>query len=198
MAGRVCPFWVGYLLINPLRKFFENPNTMLGSFVQEGMMVLEPGCGMGYFTLPLARMVGPKGRVVAVDIQAKMLSVLRRRAQRFGLLERIDLRQIRDRNRGLGITDLSSKVDFAVALHVVHEVPNHSSFFAEVYQALKHGRKLLFVEPKGHVSQDEFEESVAAAEKIGFVSEAPPKTVGGRVALLNKKTNDLESAVKLI
>lgn len=191
MADRVCPFWVGYLLINPLRKLFENPIKILGPFVQEGMIVLEPGCGMGYFTLPLARMVGPKGRVVAVDIQAKMLSVLRRRAQRFGLLDRIELRHIRDRDHGLGITDLSSKVDFSVALHVVHEVPNQISFFTEVLQALKHGRKLLVVEPKGHVSKDQFEESVAVAEKVGFVSEALPKTVGGRVALLNKKTNEL-------
>ena len=66
MANRVCPHWVGYLLINPLRNLFENPNKILGPFVQEGMTVLEPGCGMGYFTLPLARMVGPKGRIVAV------------------------------------------------------------------------------------------------------------------------------------
>ncbi len=197
MAGRVCPFWVGYLLINPLRKLFENPMKILGPFVQEGMIVLEPGCGMGYFTLPLARMVGPKGRVVAVDIQAKMLSVLRRRAQRSGLFDRIELRHIQDRDQGLGITDLSSRVDFAVALHVVHEVPNQLSFFTEVWQVLKHEGKLLVVEPKGHVSQDQFEESVTAAEKVGFVSEALFRTVGGRVALLNKKTNALESAVKL-
>ena len=90
MADRVCPHWVGYLLINPLRKLFENPNKILGPFVQEGMIVLEPGCGMGYFTLPLARMVGPKGRIVAVDIQPKMLSGLRRRAQKAGLLSRIE------------------------------------------------------------------------------------------------------------
>ena len=68
MADRVCPHWVGYLLINPLRKLFENPNKILGPFVQEGMIVLEPGCGMGYFSLPLARMVGPKGRVVGIDV----------------------------------------------------------------------------------------------------------------------------------
>ena len=187
MADRVCPHWVGYLLINPLRKLFENPNKILGPFVQEGMIVLEPGCGMGYFTLPLARMVGPKGRIVALDIQSKMLSALKRRAKRAGLLDRIELRHIRD--DGLGVKDISDKVDFAVALHVVHEVPDQSSFFTEVWQALKQGSKLLVVEPKGHVSQDQFAESVAAAEKVGFVSEALSKKVGGRAALLIKKTN---------
>ena len=187
MANRVCPHWVGYLLINPLRNLFENPNKILGPFVQEGMTVLEPGCGMGYFTLPLARMVGPKGRIVAVDIQSKMLSALRRRAQKAGLLSRIELRHVRD--DGLGVKDISGKVDFAVALHVVHEVPDPSSFFTEVWQALKQGSKLLVVEPKGHVSQDQFAASVAAAENVGFVSKVLSKKMGGRVALLIKKTN---------
>lgn len=187
MADRVCPHWVGYLLINPLRKLFENPNKILGPFVQEGMIVLEPGCGMGYFTLPLARMVGPKGRIVAVDIQDKMLSALRRRAQKAGLLNRIELRHTR--GNGLGVEDLSGKVDFAVALHVVHEVPNQASFFTEVWQALKQESKLLVVEPKGHVSHDQFEKSVAMAENVGFVSDVLAKKIGGRAALLIKKTN---------
>lgn len=185
MTNRVCPLWVGYLLINPLRKLFENPNKILGPFVQEGMMVLEPGCGMGYFTLPLARMVGPKGRIIALDIQSEMLSSLRRRARKAGLLDRIELRHIRKDE--LGVKDLTDKVDFAVALHVVHEVPDQTTFFTEIRQALKYGNKLLFVEPKGHVSQDRFAASVAAAKNVGFVSEALPKKLGGRAALLIKK-----------
>lgn len=187
MAHHVCPHWIGYLLINPLRKLFENPNKILGPFVQEGMIVLEPGCGMGYFTLPLARMVGPKGRVLAVDIQSKMLSALRHRARRAGLLDRIELRHITD--DGLGVKDFSGEVDFAVALHVVHEVPDQTSFFADVWDTLKQGSKLLVVEPKGHISQDEFAESVGAAEKVGFVPEALTKIVGDRAALLIKKTS---------
>ena len=93
MGKLVCPPWLGYVLLNPLRKLVENPDKILGRFVREGMIVLETGCGMGYFTLPLARMVGAKGRVVAVDIAPKMLSVLERRAQKAGLLDRIEIRQ---------------------------------------------------------------------------------------------------------
>jgi ubiquinone/menaquinone biosynthesis C-methylase UbiE len=184
MAHQVCPSWVGYLLINPLRKLFENPNTILGPFVKEGMVILEPGCGMGYFTLPLARMAGPKGRIIAVDIQAKMLSTLRRRAQRAGLSERIELRHIRE--NGLGVNDLAGKVDFAVALHVVHEVPDQGAFFTEIRQSLKQDGTLLFAEPKGHVSRDQFAASVVVAENAGFVSEIPPKKSGGRVAVFRK------------
>ena len=78
MAKRVCPFWVGYLLINPLRKLFENPYKLFGKLIREGMIVIEPGSGMGYFTIPLAEMVGPSGKVIAIDIEPKMIAVWRK------------------------------------------------------------------------------------------------------------------------
>ena len=188
MAHRVCPPWVGYFLLNPLRKFFENPDKVLGPFVQEGMIVLEPGCGMGYFTLPLARMVGPQGRVVAVEIQEKMLTALSRRARKAGLLDRMDLRHIG--KDGLGIKDLSNRVDFAAAIHVFHEVPDQTVFFKEVWEALKPGGKLLVIEPKGHISPEEFQQSLSEAMETGFYSEALPRGMDGRKALLVKKASE--------
>jgi predicted O-methyltransferase YrrM len=54
--------------------------------------VLEPGPGMGSFTLELARRVGPNGRVIAVDVQPRMIAGLKRRLAKAGLLERVDAR----------------------------------------------------------------------------------------------------------
>ena len=184
MAGRVCPFWIGYFLINPIRKLLENPDKMLDRFVREGMIVLEPGCGMGYFTLPLARMVGPSGRVVAVDLQQKMLSVLSRRARKAGLLDRIELRRVNA--DGLGVEDLAGEVDFAAAIHVVHEMPDQSSFFTCIMKVLKPGGNLLVIEPRGHVSQDKFTQTLAAAEVAGFQTGVIPGKTRGREALLIK------------
>ena len=184
MAGRVCPPWIGYLLLNPVRKLLEDPNKLLGEFVREGMVVLEPGCAMGFFTLPVARMVGPRGRVVAVEIQAKMLDVLKRRAQRAGLLDRIELRHAEPGK--LGLTDLAGKVDLVIALHMVHEVPDQGSFIAEVGETLKPGGKLLIVEPKHHVSQDRFEATLAIAERNGFKCGTTLTRKGRRGAVLSK------------
>ena len=107
MKNHVCPVWVGYLLLNPLRKFLENPERMFGPYVREGMTVLEPGCGSGFFTLPLARMAGAEGRVIAVDVQEKMLDIVRRRAAKAGLSDRIDLRLTN--GHGMGLEDLAGE-----------------------------------------------------------------------------------------
>jgi ubiquinone/menaquinone biosynthesis C-methylase UbiE len=182
MAGHVCPFWLGYLLLNPLRKLLENPVKLLGPFVRPGMTVLEPGCAMGYFTLPLARMVGPAGRVIAVDIQPGMLKVLGRRAGKAGLAERIEIRSAS--TGGLGVEDLDHSVDFAAALHVVHEMPNPGAFFDEVRRALKPGGRLLVVEPKGHVSAEAFSRTVTLSKHAGFRIDADYLNIGKRRLLL--------------
>ena len=80
-----CPWWLGHLLASPLRRLFSDPRPMLDPYVREGMTVLEPGPGMGFFTLEIARRIGPNGRVVALDIQPQMLRMLRQNAVRAGL-----------------------------------------------------------------------------------------------------------------
>lgn len=172
MAHRVCPWWLGYGLLVPFRRLLEDPVRLLGPWVRDGMLVVEPGCGMGYFTLDLARMVGPAGRVVAVDVQERMLGGLRRRADRAGLDGRIETRLAGP--QGLGLGDLAGQADLALAIHVVHEVPDARAFFAEVWAALRPGALLLVIEPKGHVSEASLELSLQAAIAAGFeVAERP-------------------------
>ena len=54
----------------------HDPARILAPFVRTGMTVFEPGPGMGFFTFELARLVGPTGRVSAVDVQPKMIEAL--------------------------------------------------------------------------------------------------------------------------
>jgi cyclopropane fatty-acyl-phospholipid synthase-like methyltransferase len=157
---------LGYFLINPLRRLVENPGTLLGPLVEPGMTILEPGCGMGYFTLPLARMVGENGCVIVVDVQPKMLESLSHRARKAGLEDRIAMRAAaKDR---LDIADLAGKIDLAVAIHMVHELRDPARFFEEVRAALKPGGKMFIMEPKGHVSANAFSNTALAAEAAGF------------------------------
>jgi SAM-dependent methyltransferase len=184
MANHVCPWWLGYWLAGPLRRLRHDPGRILQPYVSAGMLVLEPGPGMGFFTLELARIVGAGGRVVAVDIQPKMLSALRRRARRARLLERIDARLAA--GGSLGVRDLAGKVDFALAFAVVHEVPDQSRFFTETSAALKRGARMLISEPSGQVTDADFAASLALAKAAGLQAESRPKIPGGRSAVLVK------------
>jgi SAM-dependent methyltransferase len=184
MAQRVCPWWLGYLLASPIRRWFEDPAKLLAPYVREGMTVLEPGPGMGFFTLDLARLVGPSGRVVVVDLQPRMIASLKRRATRAGLLVRLDVR-IASPN-SLGVADLAGAVDFSLVFAVVHELPAVETFFAELALASKPGASLLLAEPTGHVNAAQFEAELQAAAKAGFVVAGRPSIRRSLAALLTK------------
>jgi len=185
MAKHVCPWWVGYLLASPLRRWLsESPEDLLAPFVQDGMTVLEPGPGMGFFTLPLAQLVGPAGRVFAVDIQPKMLSVLRKRAAEKGLADRIETR-LADQD-SMPLSDLKGTIDFVLAFAMVHELPSAEVFFRHVAAVLKPGALLLLAEPAGHVTPERFQQELAAARQAGLEAVSQPTVRRSLTALLRK------------
>src|SRR5271157_557258 len=148
------------------------------------MTVLEPGPEMGFFTLELARLVGCSGRVVAVDIQSRMLDGVRRRAAKGGVLCRIEARLASPDS--LGIADLAGTVDFTLAFAMVHELPAAAPFFREVAQASKPGARLLLVEPAGHVTASHFDGELQAARDAGFTPVERPSVGRSRSALLER------------
>jgi ubiquinone/menaquinone biosynthesis C-methylase UbiE len=182
MAHRVCPWWMGYFLANPLRRFVHDPRRILAPYVRPGMTVMDLGPGMATFTLDLARFAGPTGRVVAADVQARMLAQVEKRAAKAGLLHRIETRLVR--NDGSWAGDLAGEVDFALAFYMVHEVPDARAFFALVKSTLAPGGRLLVVEPKMHVSARAFDATIDAARQAGFEIVDSPKIPRSRSALL--------------
>ena len=185
MSNHVCPWWLGYLQIIPFRRWQYDPTETLRPYVREGMTVLEPGPGMGFFTIPLAQLVGESGRVVAVDLQPKMIASLKRRGAKAGVLDRIDARVVSADTMGLG--DLAVKVDFTLAFAVVHEFPDAQRFFDEAARASNPGATLLLAEPRGHVKHDKFEAELAAAATAQFEQVAHPVIRRSYAAVLRKK-----------
>ena len=163
---RVCPWWLGYLLASPIRRLWQHPARILEPYVHAGMTVVEPGPGMGFFTLELARRVGPAGRVVAVDIQPRMLDRLKRRLAKAGLLERAEIRLVEP--HAMGLAGLAGSVDFVLAFAVVHELPSAQDFFEQASACLKPGGTLLLAEPAGHITAAEFGQEITLAEMAGL------------------------------
>jgi len=150
------------------------------------MTVLEPGPGMGFFTLELAARVGPAGRVIAVDIEPRMIAVLQHRARKAGLLDRIDARVVRPTS--MALDDVTGTIDFVFAFAVVHEMPTPARFFVEAASALKPGASLLLAEPAGHVDDTEFAGELAAAVQAGLSVAGRPSLRRSVAALLRKPT----------
>jgi ubiquinone/menaquinone biosynthesis C-methylase UbiE len=184
MPEHICHPWVGYLLASPVRKLWQNPEKILTPYVQEGMTALDVGSAMGYFTLPLARMVGEAGKVYAVDVQEKMLTVLEKRARKAGLSKRIETRLCPPDS--LGIRDLAGRVDFALVFAAAHEMPDQVRLFAEIAAALKPDGTLLLAEPKGHVKQASFEQTLDLARQQGLTVNDRPKIWGSHSAVLKR------------
>jgi ubiquinone/menaquinone biosynthesis C-methylase UbiE len=173
MAEGLCPVWVGYFLGSRFRTLLQNPFRILAPYVRPDAVVLDVGSAMGFFSLPMAEMVGPHGRVVCVDLQPRMLQVLRRRAARRGLSARMETHVSSEGSIGLRGHDGS--FDFALAFYMLHEVKQPAGLLCEIHQLLKPGAALLLVEPKGRVSNAGFERTVALALEAGFVETERPE-----------------------
>ncbi len=186
MSQRVCPVWIGYLLASPLRKLTQNPRTILAPYVKEGMQVLDFGSAMGFFSIPMAQMVGSAGKVICVDMQEKMLRRLEKRARRAGVAGRIETRLCGQNEPAL--KTLSGTLDFALVWYVVHEVPDPAALFAELFSAIKPSARVLLGEPTGHVSKEDFASTLLAAQQQGFTVADAPRVSRTFTALLNKQS----------
>ncbi len=177
--SHVCPWYLAYFFDNPLRKLFLKPEVLFGPYVEPGMTVLDIGCGMGYNSLGLARLVRPKGRVLAVDLQQRMLDTLMRRARRAGLAGYIEPHRCEAEHIGI-----STPVDFACAFWVAHETPDQASLLRQVKDVLRPERHLFIAEPKGEVGETGFQRLLDTAAETGLQTIDRPATAFSRAAVL--------------
>ncbi len=159
----VCPWWLAYTFDNPIRKLFHRPQKILAPHITAGKRAMDVGCGMGYFSIAMAKMVGDKGKVFCVDLQPKMLEITEKRARRAKLNGRMAF--YRCESDYLGIAE---KVDFILSFWMVHEVNNQKAFFSQLQSNLIPGGKILIAEPKIHVADGDFQQTLETAESAGL------------------------------
>ena len=167
---RVCPWWLAYFFDNPLRRLFQKPEEILSPYLKAGMSALDIGCGMGFYSIAMAKIVGPQGKIISVDLQQKMLDILLKRAKRAGVSERIKPNLAERGNIGV-----NEKVHFALAMWMVHEVPGADRFLGQVKACLIEKGKFLIAEPKMHVSASDFQKTLRIAEATGLKVVERPK-----------------------
>ncbi len=184
MAGimaliKTCPWWMGYSIDNPLRRMIHRPEKMLAPYLKPGMTAMDLGAGFGMFTIAMAELVGPTGKVIAVDLQEKMLAEMKRRAKKQGVIDRIQ--PVLCKPDDLLIKD---QVGFVLTMWMLHEVREPKKFLNQLKDCLKPESRFLIVEPKYHVSQDQFQKILALAEQVGLKKIETPKIRISMAALL--------------
>ena len=169
--NRVCPVELANSLDSKIRRWLQNPQKILSPYVKEGMKVLDVGCGPGFFSVELAKMVGIDGKVYSADLQEGMLQKLRNKIQGTSLEKIIQL--IKCEKDGIVVPE---KVDFIIAFYMVHEVPDKDKLFSTLKNILNENGEFLIVEPKlFHVSKKEFASTISKAEGAGFKVAKGPK-----------------------
>jgi ubiquinone/menaquinone biosynthesis C-methylase UbiE len=180
---RVCPASRSWGLDNIFRNLIHPPKKIFGNYIHSGDTVIDIGCGPGFFTKAMARMVGENGRVIAVDLQEEMLEKMRQGAVKEGLIQRI--RAVKASEDSLNLPG-QLEAEFALTFYIVHEVPDKFRIFRELWAALMPGGILLIVEPSMHVTEEEFLATLRFAEEQGFRVAGEPRVRLSRARLLEK------------
>lgn len=179
---RICPVERAGSLDSKIRRWLQNPYKILNKYIEEGMTVLDLGCGPGFFSIDMALMVGSTGRVIASDLQEGMLQKVKDKIKGTELEQRITLHKSEADKIGV-----SEHVDFVLLFYMVHEIPNKEAFFNEIGTILKPNGQVLMVEPPFHVSKSAFAETVGKAKSVGFTHAEGPKVLLSKTVILKKK-----------
>lgn len=129
-------------LDNPLRRKMLPPDEIVKNLnIEKGNNIADIGCGTGYFTIPLAKGVGEKGRVYAVDINPVMLEETKRRTEEENL-GNVEIVQSGENNFNLE----DNSVDVVFTSTVFHEVDSPEIFLGECRRILKKGGSLVILD----------------------------------------------------
>jgi ubiquinone/menaquinone biosynthesis C-methylase UbiE len=181
-SKRICPVERAGGLDNSLRKLFQNPQKILSPYLNEGMTVLDLGCGPGFFSIEIAKMLNNSGKIIAADLQEGMLEKVKVKIKGTELEKRIELHKCEAAKTGI-----TEKVDFILCFYMVHEVPDQDKLFLELKSILKPGGKIYIIEPKFHVSKKSFDCMISKLDTIGFDIIDRPKVFFSRAVLLTIK-----------
>ena len=129
-------------LDRPSRAAEEPPQAVIAALeLRAGDVVADLGAGTGYYTFELARAVGPRGTVLAVEIEDAMLGELRKRAARLGAR---NVGLVRGTARDPRLP--AGKVDLVLMVHVYHELEFPYEVMEAVVRALKPDGRVAIVE----------------------------------------------------
>jgi ubiquinone/menaquinone biosynthesis C-methylase UbiE len=136
------PEFLANIIDNPLRRKVQPPSVMpIRHGIQPGMTVLEVGPGNGRYTIETARRVGSTGKVIAIDIEPRMIERVTQRVQAEGITN-LEARVANVYN--LPFED--GMFDAVNMIAVISEIPEPERAMQELYRVLSPSGTLAFSE----------------------------------------------------
>lgn len=163
-----CPAWLAWLveLDNPFSRMHKAATIIEHLGLSQGMVVLDVGCGPGRLTIPVARVVGVYGKVVAMDIQKDMLNIVQKKSQEARLQNIILL----PGKIGEGHLDHDA-YDRVLLIAVLGEIVDQRAAFKEIFFALKPGGILSVTETIFDPHYQRYGSVLKLAQSIGFIKQ---------------------------
>jgi ubiquinone/menaquinone biosynthesis C-methylase UbiE len=152
------------------RARWQQPERVVETLrLEAGMTVADVGAGTGYFARRFAAAVGPKGKVLALDVEPGMLEELRFRAPG---VKNIETRRVDPDEPGLG----PESVDLVFICNTGHHLPDRVRYYSKLRQALRPGGRLVLIDfykrelPVGPPVKEKIsrEETLGEAVAAGF------------------------------
>jgi len=167
------------------RLLLQNPGRILKKHIHPGMIVLDLGCGTGYFTVEIAKLLKKEGKVIAADVQKGMLDILINKVSDSELQNQIQIHNNRENT-----LNLTEKVDFIFAFYSFHEMKYLDSIINELQNVIMADTKIFISEQKFHVSKYTFNTIVQKMENIGFEIYKKPRIFLSRTVIMKiRNTN---------
>jgi ubiquinone/menaquinone biosynthesis C-methylase UbiE len=165
----------GYLLMleRDERRDFQKPEEVMKALaLKAGERVADVGAGSGYFTVPVARAVGPTGRVLALDIRQEMLDFLDFRLRAEGL-QNVELKKVEPDDPLLP----KGAVETILMVDVLHYIKERTAYARKLREALAPGGRLVVIDyrpkpfeerpwgppPEQQMSRESVDEDMAGA-----------------------------------
>jgi ubiquinone/menaquinone biosynthesis C-methylase UbiE len=146
------------------RERFRKPEKFIETLgIKEGHKVLDYGCGIGSYTMPVAKLVGVTGAVYALDIHPLALERVRKRAQKTGFVN------VETILSGLETGLPDEHLDFALLIDVYTWVPNKEELIAEMHRVLRESGSLVLL--IDHVSPEDCKSTIAESGLFRFISQ---------------------------
>ncbi|MEA2097808.1 MAG: methyltransferase domain-containing protein [Patescibacteria group bacterium] len=122
-----------------------NPDDIIKKFrITKGMVVADFGCGAGYFTIPIAKLITNSGKVYAIDVLNSSLESVSSKAKIYGLLNIETIRANVEIINGSKIEDKT--VDLVVLANILFQCNDYNSVISEAKRVTKENGKIVIID----------------------------------------------------